>query len=73
MQDEDTGAFTAGISVYGHEAILVDFDGDLAFDVMATNLNNNGALEDNEIMDIQGAGITLDGIAAHMIQELTEQ
>ena len=70
MQDEDTGAFIAGISVNGQEAILVDFDGDLAFDVMATDLNNNGALEDNEVMDIQGAGITLDGIAAHMMGDI---
>lgn len=70
MQDEDTGSVVAGVSVYGQEAILVDFDGDLTFDVMATDINNNGTLENSEVVDIQGAGITLDGLAGHMMGDI---
>lgn len=66
MHDEETGSIVAGLNVYGQEAIIVDFDGDLTFDVLATDTNNNGILENNEVVDIQGAGITLDGLAGFM-------
>ena len=67
MQDEDTGSIVAGLNVGGQEAIIVDFDGDLTFDVLATDINNNGVLDNNEVVDIQGAGITLDSVAGLML------
>lgn len=66
MQDADTGAIVAGMTVDGQEAIVVDFDGDLTFDILATDANNNGLLENNEVVDIQNQGITVDGLSSLM-------
>ncbi len=50
--------------VDGQEVLLIDVDGDGGnFDFMAADFNNNGQLEDNEIVDISGQQISVEGFA----------
>lgn len=60
VHDHETGANIGGISVDGQEVYLVDVDGDLEFDIVASDLNNNGQLDEDEAYDIHGQGLTVD-------------
>lgn len=60
VHDSETGANIGGLNVDGQDVFLVDIDGDLEFDVAASDLNNNGQLDDGEAIDIHGAGFTTD-------------
>ena len=60
VHDPETGANIGGITVDGQEVFLVDVDGDLEFDIVASDLNNNGQLDEGEAFDIHGGGLTVD-------------
>ncbi len=60
VHDYETGANIGGVLVDQQEVVLIDIDGDLEFDVMASDINHNGALENNEVADIHGQGLTVD-------------
>ena len=60
IHDPETGANIGGITVDGQEVFLVDVDGDLEFDIVASDLNQNGQLDYGEAMDIYGGGLTTD-------------
>lgn len=60
VHDPETGANIGGITVDGQEVFLVDVDGDLEFDIVASDLNNNGQLDEGEAYDIHGGGLTTD-------------
>lgn len=60
VHDPETGANIGGITVDGQEVFLVDVDGDLEFDIVASDLNNNGQLDEGEAYDIHGGGLTVD-------------
>lgn len=59
VHDNETGANIGGMTVDGHEFILVDVDGNMEFDYMATDLNANGQFDQEEFLDIQGQGYTV--------------
>jgi hypothetical protein len=50
-------ATLAQANVNGHDVYMVDVDQDGVFDVAAMDANNNGQVDDNEIMDISAQGI----------------
>ena len=60
VHDHETGANIGGITVDGQEVYLVDVDGDMEFDIVASDLNNNGQLDEGEAYDIHGQGLTVD-------------
>ena len=60
VHDSETGANIGGITVDGQEVFLVDVDGDLEFDIVASDLNQNGQLDEGEAFDIHGGGLTTD-------------
>ena len=60
VHDPETGANIGGITVDGQEVFLVDVNGDLEFDIVASDLNNNGQLDEGEAYDIHGGGLTVD-------------
>ncbi|MBD5305955.1 MAG: hypothetical protein HDS12_06670 [Bacteroides sp.] len=62
VHDNETGANIGGMMVDNQEVILIDVDGDLAFDYMATDLNHNGEVDQNELVDIQGQNLTVNDI-----------
>lgn len=59
VHDDETGANIGGMMVDNQEVVLIDVDGDLAFDYMASDLNHNGAVDQNELVDIQGQNLTV--------------
>ena len=63
--DAETGANLAYVTVDGQDAVLVDVDGGGQFDVLAADLNGDGQLTDNEIVDIADANITVDGLGGY--------
>lgn len=62
VQDNETGANIGAMSVDGQGVIVVDVDGDMGFDYMASDLNGNGQVEQNEVVDIQGQGLTVNDL-----------
>lgn len=60
MRDEETGGHIAGVVVDGQEAVLIDVDGDNVFDVMAADLNGDGEISSDEILDISEDNLTTD-------------
>lgn len=57
-------ATMAQATVDGHDVYMVDVDQDGVFDVAAIDNNNNGQLDDGEMMDISSQRVTMDGAAA---------
>ena len=58
----EDGMNFGAMDVNGEEVILVDVDGDLEFDYMASDFNNNEIVDENELMDIQGEDLTVDDL-----------
>lgn len=57
-----TGAYYASLTVGDQEVVLIDVDSDMQFDYLTADVNHNNIIEDNEIEDIQGQNITVDGL-----------
>lgn len=60
VHDDDSGANIGGMMVDGQEVILIDVDGSGTFDYVATDLNNDGVITEDEIADISEDGISVD-------------
>lgn len=60
IHDDETGANIGGMLVGDQQVVLVDVDNDQAFDVMVADVDNNGTITDNEVIDISAHGITVD-------------
>ena len=59
IHDSESGANIGGMTVGDQEVIFVDVDGDLEFDYMISDINNNGQIEQDEQVNIQGEGISV--------------
>lgn len=62
VHDNETGANIGGMTVDGQEVFLIDVDGNMEFDYMAADLNGNGQFDQEEILDIQGQGYTVNDL-----------
>ena len=60
VHDYETGANIGGITVDGQEVYLVDVDGDMEFDIVASDVNHNNIVDEGEVADIHGQGLTVD-------------
>lgn len=60
IHDDETGANIGGMLVGDQQVVLVDVDNDQVFDVMVADVDNNGTITDNEVIDISSHGITVD-------------
>jgi len=62
-----SGGYYATARMDNHNAVLVDGDGDGKVDVLGVDVNNNGQLEDNEVMDVSDRNISMHdlAVAAH--------
>lgn len=60
VHDDETGANVGGMIIDGHEAMVLDVDGDLSFDIMGVDINDNHEFEGDELADITDGGITVD-------------
>lgn len=53
FHDDDTGYNIGVLNAHGHGAMMIDVDGDLKFDVMAVDINDNGEFEESEMAPIK--------------------
>lgn len=63
--DDATGANTAGITIDGMEAILVDIDGDMVYDTIGIDVNGDSVIDSDEIADISSEGLTVNDVAIY--------
>lgn len=57
--DEVSGANAAGVSVDGNEVVLIDVDGDLVYDYIAGDIDGDGQISDEEIVDISSDNFSI--------------
>lgn len=57
---DDSGMNIGGMMINGHEAVVLDVDGDMTFDIIGVDMNDNHEFEDGELADISDAGVTVD-------------
>lgn len=62
VHDSETGANIGGLAVDGQEVIVIDVNGDMEFDYMASDLNGNGQLDEGEVADIHGQGLSVNDL-----------
>jgi hypothetical protein len=58
--DSSDNTNVAHVTIDGHDAVMVDVDGDMVFDALAADMNDDGQLSDNEVVDIHNADISVD-------------
>lgn len=59
VHDEETGASYVGMTVEGHDAFLVDVDGDQNIDYLCVDVNDDHQLSEGEVVDVSGEGLTI--------------
>lgn len=60
--DSDADVNVGNLTIDGQEVILVDVDGNMEFDYMGVDLNNNGILDQEEMVAIHDEHITVDDL-----------
>lgn len=60
VHDSDADVNMGAMLVDGHEAVVLDVDGDMTFDIMGVDVNDNHQFDENEIADISNGGLTVD-------------
>ena len=58
-QDISTGYNVGHLSVDGEEVVVIDMDGDMVFDSMVTDLNHDGNITPDEIIDIRQQDLSI--------------
>lgn len=64
-QDISTGYNVGHLSVDGEEVVVIDVDGDMVCDSIIADLNHDGDITPDEIIDIHDHGFTLDNLTGH--------
>ncbi|MDE7419390.1 MAG: hypothetical protein K2N35_04195 [Muribaculaceae bacterium] len=64
-QDISTGYNVGHLSVDGEEVVVIDVDGDMIFDSMVADLNHDGDITPDEIIDISQNSLSLDDFRGH--------
>ena len=59
-QDISIGYNVGHLSVDGEEVVVIDVDGDMVFDSMVVDINHDGDITADEIIDIRQQSLTLD-------------
>lgn len=62
VHDMSTGSNIGRMSVDGQDVFLIDVDGDLEFDLMASDLNQNNVVDEGEVVDIHGQGMSVNDL-----------
>lgn len=58
VHDDESGMNFGGLTIDGQEVVLIDVDGDETFDLIASDLNGDGELSENEIAELPDQSIT---------------
>lgn len=63
--DAESGMNVAEVSVDGASVGLLDLDGDQNFDVLAADVNGDGNIANDEMVNIAGQGISVDSLGGY--------
>jgi hypothetical protein len=63
--NEETGQNVGHIVIDGKDALVIDVDGDMEFDVLAVDHNGNCVVDHDEVFDIHGQGLGVNDLLAH--------
>lgn len=66
VHDADSDMNVGAMVVDGQEVILIDVDNDSVFDVMASDVNGDGQLQANEMVDISDQNLTVNDLGGVM-------
>lgn len=70
---EDGSEVVMAVGQYdGHAALMADMDNDNVIDAMAVDHNDNGEIEDNEIVSVEGEGLTVEDVVLLAENNLAE-
>ena len=64
---QEDGMNFGGVNVGGEDVVLVDVDGDLTFDYMASDANHDGCIDENELVDIQSEHLTVSDLGGFTV------
>lgn len=65
VDDRQTGIGYVEMNIDGHESYFIDEDGDGNLDVLISDLNDNGELDEGEMVNISDTGLTMQEVAAN--------
>ncbi len=65
VDDRESGIGYVEMNIDGHESYFIDQDGDGNFDVLISDLNDNGEIDEGEMVDISDTGLTMQEVAAN--------
>jgi hypothetical protein len=72
VHDADSGANIGAMAVDGQDVYVIDVNGDMEFDYMASDINNNGLVDEGEIIDIHGQGFGVNDLGGFSSPEAFE-
>ncbi|MDE6287871.1 MAG: hypothetical protein K2M00_03685 [Muribaculaceae bacterium] len=70
VDDRQTGIGYVEMNIDGHESYFIDEDGDGNLDVLVSDLNDNGELDEGEMVNISDTGLTMQEVAANTGMEI---
>lgn len=62
VHDDESGANIGDVIIDDQEVVLIDVDDDQVFDYAAADLNDNDQFDQDEFVDIQNEGLTVDSL-----------
>lgn len=62
VHDNESGTNIGGLMIDGHEAVVLDMNNDMEFNILGIDLNDNHEFEQGERMDISDMGLTVDDL-----------
>lgn len=62
VHDDDSGVNVGGMVIDGQDVVLVDVDGDSAFDIMGADMNDDQQISENEFVDISEDNFTVESL-----------
>lgn len=65
VHDDESGANIGDVIIDDQEVVLIDVDDDLVFDYAAADLNDNDQFDQDEFVDIQNEGLTVDSLGGY--------
>lgn len=72
VHDDETGINIGGMMIDGHEAVVLDVDGDMTFDIVGVDMNDNHEFEENEQANISSEGLTVDAFSEQSDAQLEQ-
>lgn len=66
VHDNESGMNTGFMTIEDQPLVFVDIDGDEVFDFAAADINGDGEIDNDEIVDISDQGITVDHLGGYV-------